>query len=207
MLDLGNRQDWEDLGDKIGTKVEAFAEKIETWAEQFDDGQDGSSFRRRGKAALTPEEEIRRRVEKRIKARQELLQHAVAYVLVNALLWVIWGASGSWFGGIFTIPWPLIVMLGWGIGMIAHLMEYNNKYGAGAARKEREIQRELERARARGELSVVEGMAESLDPFRSKRKNESLGERRVRLSADGELTDSFAEDLDDLEKPKRSRRG
>jgi serine/threonine protein kinase len=205
-LDLGNREDWEDLGEKLGSKVEEFAAKIENWAEQFDDGQGGTSRRRRGKAPLTPEEEIRRRVEKRIKARQELMQHFVAYVLVNALLWVIWGASGSWFGGIFTIPWPLIVMLGWGIGLIAHLMEYNNKYGAGAARKEREIQRELERARARGELPVVDSVAEDLGALPSKRKNEDLGERRVRLSDDGELTDSFAEDMDSLEKPKRSRR-
>ena len=89
--------------------------------------------------------------------------------------------------------------------MFAHFMEYNSKYGAGAARKEREIQRELDRARARGELPVIDGRAEDLDSLPAKRKNEDLDERRVRLSADGELTDSFIEDMDAAEKPKRNR--
>ena len=205
VLNLGDRQDWEDLGDRFGSKVEQFAEKIETWAEQFEDDKAPGSRRRRGKQPLSPEEEIRQRVEKRIKARQELVQHFVAYVLVNILLWVIWGGTGSWWGGVFAFPWPLIVMLGWGIGLFAHVMEYNSKHGAGAARQEREIQRELDRARARGELPVIDGRAEDLDSLPAKRKNEDLDERRVRLSADGELTDSFIEDLDAAEKPKRNR--
>ena len=63
--------------------------------------------------------------------------------------------------------------------MFAHFMEYNSKYGAGAARKEREIQRELDRARARGELPVIDGRAEDLE-FVTRQAQERGPERAAR---------------------------
>ncbi len=189
-------RDLEDLGDKIGSKVEAWAESVEDWAEQFEEDNKSKSRSRR-KKELTPEEQIRLRVEKRIKARQELIAHAAVYIMVNALLWVIWLlASGG-----EDFAWPLIVMFGWGIGMVAHLIDYNQQYGRGAQNKEREIQRELARARERGELPPLSQVEEP-----GKRKNEDLAGRRVRLTDDGELTDSFIEAMDEVEKPKRGRR-
>jgi serine/threonine protein kinase len=72
----------------------AWAESVEAWAEQFE--EDGKSKgRSRRKKELTPEEQIRLRVEKRIKARQELIAHAAVYIIVNALLWVIWLLASS----------------------------------------------------------------------------------------------------------------
>ncbi len=47
----------------------------------------------------------------RIKRRRDLKQHAVVYATVNALLIVIWAASGA---GYF---WPIWPMIGWGLAL------------------------------------------------------------------------------------------
>ncbi|MBN2472079.1 MAG: protein kinase [Anaerolineae bacterium] len=188
--------DWDDLGEVIEDKVESWGEAIEDWAEQFEDkieGKVSSSKRRRSKAPLTPEEELRRKIEKRLKEQQEFRTHVVIYIMVNLLLWFIWLASGAGF------PWPFFPTLGWGIGIVAHYMEYHHKYGRGAERRERLIQEELERARLSGRI-----------PYESdKRKNEDLiglDDQRLRLADDGELSDSFIEQVMDEDKPKRSLR-
>jgi len=48
---------------------------------------------------------------KRVKARRDFKTHVVVYVLVNALLVVIWAFSGA---GYF---WPIWIIAGWGIGL------------------------------------------------------------------------------------------
>ena len=45
------------------------------------------------------EEEIRKRIEKRFKKRQEFYVHIAMYVSVNLLLWGIWAVTGAAF------PW------------------------------------------------------------------------------------------------------
>ena|SRR5687767_11841661 len=47
--------------------------------------------------------------------------HATAFVLVNALLFVLW-IIGSATGGdsTWSDPWPLWVVFGWGIGLAFH---------------------------------------------------------------------------------------
>ncbi len=49
-------------------------------------------------------DKLRKRVEKRIKARQEFFSHLVTYLMVNAFLWMIWVVTGA--GG---FPWPIFV--------------------------------------------------------------------------------------------------
>jgi serine/threonine protein kinase len=187
-----NVQDLERFGEEIGRRAESWAESVEEWAEQFeDDDKRRDRGRRRGKSRkpLTEEEKIRRRVEKRIEERQELRIHMVVYVMVHLLLWTIWLLSGRGF------PWPLIVMFGWGIGMVAHYMDYQQKHGVGAARREREIERELEKARRQGRIPAEDAVFEQ----KAKRKNEDLADEHVRLAEDGELTSSFVDDLVDFE--------
>jgi 2TM domain len=48
---------------------------------------------------------------KRVKAKREFRTHVAVYVIVNAMLVVIWAISG---GGYF---WPIWVIAAWGIGL------------------------------------------------------------------------------------------
>ncbi|MFC1959620.1 protein kinase [Chloroflexota bacterium] len=189
-----NADSFENFGEKFGAKVESFAENVENWAEQFEEGFE------RGKKGrpLTEEEKVRQRIEARIEARRELFTHLGIFVMVMALLWVIWLLTT----GVGGFPWPLIVMFGWGIGIVAHIFEYYNTHGGGADRREAEIQRELDRARERGQLSATT-VADLDGVYLEKQKNEDLADRRVRLTDDGEFTDSFVDDLEYSEKDKR----
>lgn len=106
-------------------------------------------------------DEIRRRVEKRYKKRQELYIHIASYVVTNLFLWFF-----------FHDSWVLWVTFGWGIGVVSNIIEYYSKYGGGAERKEAAIQREIERERER--LGY------------EKPKNDER-DVRMRLTDDGEL--------------------
>lgn len=76
---------------------------------------------------------------RRLEKKRDFRGHLLAYVLVNAGLWAIWGvvfaASGAWF------PWPLFVLFGWGIGLVFHAWDV---YGRRPFTEE-DIQRELSR--------------------------------------------------------------
>ena len=53
-----------------------------------------------------------------LEKKREFRTHVLAYVLVNSVLWLIWGvvyaAGGTW------LPWPVFPMAGWGIGLVFH---------------------------------------------------------------------------------------
>jgi hypothetical protein len=125
---------------------------------------------------------IRRKVEQRFQQRNAFYTHLAVYTLVSILLWLIYGFTAGLAGQfinvpvlglllpIVSFPWPLIVMAGWGIGLVAHGLNYYSRYGEGAIRRQEAIQREIERELA-------------LDPNYEKPKNDSY----VRLTDDGEL--------------------
>lgn len=52
----------------------------------------------------------------RLKKGRDFEAHAFVYVIVNAVVWGIWtvpaSSSHSWW------PWPVLVTLGWGIGLV-----------------------------------------------------------------------------------------
>lgn len=58
--------------------------------------------------------DLREEAYKHVKARRDFVPHAIAYVLVNILVWTIWAFTDAGF------PWPIFVTFGWGIGVIAH---------------------------------------------------------------------------------------
>jgi len=50
----------------------------------------------------------------------------VSYFVVNAFLWFIWWYTIGRRGINHEMPWPVWVMIGWGIGLI---FQYLNAYG------------------------------------------------------------------------------
>jgi serine/threonine protein kinase len=151
-------------------------------------------------AGISEEERIRRRIEKRYKEKRGLQIHFAVYVMVNAFLWIIWAFSNSVMTTMIPLgnlpsqavglPWPLIVMFGWGIGLVAHFIEYYGKYGAGAERREREIQREIERQMGYQSAAM-------------EKPKRSPDEARYRLTDDGEIEEVIDEDGSIQQKRKR----
>lgn len=90
-----------------------------------------------------PENVLRAEALRRLKKKRDFRGHLLAYVLVNALLWTIWGvafvAADVWF------PWPLFAMFGWGIGLVFHAWD---AYGR-TTFSEEDIRREETRIQGR----------------------------------------------------------
>ena len=63
---------------------------------------------------MTGQNDEREAAVRRVMAKRGFRLHAAIYLAVNALLVVIWALSGE---GYF---WPILAMLGWGIGLAFH---------------------------------------------------------------------------------------
>jgi len=187
----GEREyDLQELGEKFKSGVYQLAEQIE---EHIDIG-----ISTRQGVANDPTEEARRKVRKQLKAREELVQHLFWFILVNGFLFVIWLMSGSGF------PWFIFPFLGWGLGIAGHASDYYSKYGAGAQRREAEFERKVEEELLRSGVYASSGKAKNVAKAKNDEQAEGDWKRladgarsdapRVRLSADGELTDSFIDD-------------
>ena len=128
---------------------------------------------------LTLEETVRRRIEKKHKQRAELQIHAMAFLAANLGIWIFWAILN------ITFPFPLIITLGWGIGLLAHYAEYSGKYGKAYEKREALIAREIEKERAR-----------SYDITPEKAKNDFY-DGNIILTEDGELSDSIIQELEE----------
>jgi serine/threonine-protein kinase len=170
---------------QIESRLERWGEQIEQWGEELEAKFDDSDSKRSKKGRLTEEEKIRRRIEKQQEKFNGLVGHFISYVVVNVMIWAVMAAiTGS-------LPWWLIFMTGgWGIGMASHAWGYYSNYGPGARRKEERIARAIE---------------EELGKPKHKPKNDLLldednvslaGARGVRLTKDGELTDTYVEEIE-----------
>lgn len=163
---------------------------------------------------------VRRKAEKPINARLEFAQHLGVFVMINSLLWTIFGLTNdggidgflmsmaedgvdiSLIGQAADFPWPLIPMLAWGFGLFMHGLQT-----AGMEVRERAIQRELVREQARlassgkakREALPPDTLAMSVDDLDRKAK------RGPRITADGEFTDSLAAELREDERRRRRR--
>lgn len=74
---------------------------------------------------------------KRLEAKRGFGTHLVVYLSVNALLVVIWMATGM---GFFWPIWPIV---GWGIGLVTHRWSINSAKPI----SEEAIRREMEKDR------------------------------------------------------------
>jgi hypothetical protein len=98
-----------------------------------------------GTTAADADSVLRERAIHQLKTRRDFRAHLLAYVLVNAFLWLVWGvvyaaAAGPWF------PWPLLPLFGWGIGLTFHDWDTYD----GKALTDEEIGRETDRLRPSG---------------------------------------------------------
>lgn len=75
----------------------------------------------------------------RLNKKRDFRAHLLAYILVNAFLWLIWAIVFA-FGGP-SFPWPVFPLFGWGIGLSFHAWD---AYGRRPFSEE-EIERELAR--------------------------------------------------------------
>jgi serine/threonine-protein kinase len=158
---------------------------------------------------------VRKEVEKPLKARQEFFEHLPVYIMINIMLWTIFifgnedllnliNSDDADFVSMMGLPWPLLVTLFWGMGLVAHWFE-----AWGAGRNERAIQREMERertilegekakrrARGRRELPGADDSFGDFDIVEEPRAG-------VRLTGDGELTESMIMELEDEDERRR----
>ena len=140
---------------------------------------------------------LRSKALKPYKKRVELLEHAAVYICINVMLWLIFlsGVIGEVDASqalLTRFPWPLLVTLGWGAGMVGHVADTFLGADARGASRERAVQREVERElMRRGDSRPLE------------KPKRDFG---VRLNEDGELTDSIAEVWELDERERRSKR-
>ena len=86
---------------------------------------------------MTSDEELRRKAEKIAEEKRGFYIHVTIYLMVNILLYIIWWTTG----GIGTFPWPIIVTIGWGIGVVAHIFVTFGKGIDNSKMVEKEYQR------------------------------------------------------------------
>lgn len=136
-----------------------------------------------------PEDTIRRAWEgtrETFEERNSFYVHAAVYLLINLMLWAIWvGTLGDGDGG---FPWPLFVNGGWGIGLVSHgLKVYTDRQSGGDDES------------VAAELAMMQGVGSG------KRKNEDAPPPRdgVRLTEDGELTESTVADFEQQQRGQR----
>lgn len=80
------------------------------------------------------DQELRREAIDRLQKRSDFWTHLTAYVLVNAVIIIVWFVVG---GGFF---WPIFPLAGWGIGLFFHGMDVFRK-----PYSEQRIRREMDR--------------------------------------------------------------
>jgi uncharacterized membrane protein len=89
------------------------------------------------------DDDLRARAEARVLAREGFRIHLLVYILVNALLvglWIVQGAD-------VHSPWPLLVILFWGVGLVAHFWTV---YVSTDERRNAEIEKEMDRLKRGG---------------------------------------------------------
>jgi len=78
--------------------------------------------------------------------RAQFRRSAYSYIIINLFLWVIWWFTGGKNTGFTGYPWPIWVMLGWGISLV---MQYIQAYHGNEADM---AEREYEKLKNKGQL-------------------------------------------------------
>ena len=152
-------------------------------AKWYQDGPQGAGFYMPEEIeifddSLSLEERISRRVRRKLRERRELIRQAITFIGLLILFWTIWAL-----GPPNTFMWPIIFTIIFPIVFAARFIRYYHNFGGGYTLEQQMIQQELDQARGR--------LTES--PAFSPQSKPSEG---VRLTGDGELTESFVQELE-----------
>ncbi|MFN8373364.1 MAG: protein kinase [Anaerolineae bacterium] len=157
---------------------------------------------------------VRRSVMQRFENRIGFFHHFITYIMTLLFISTIWfnampalqamaAAEAPDAMPIFGFPVPLLVALFWGIGLVFNGIGVLFSPLIGDEAEARALESEMERERSRiSDLSV--GKRKNVTD--AKLKNEDLAVNtppsapRVRLTEEGELTDSFAQEISDQER-------
>jgi hypothetical protein len=90
---------------------------------------------------------IEQRARRQLKKKRDLATHALVYVMVNALVVVIWATTSD---GFF---WPVFLMAGWGIGLVLNAWEVWHPEEFTDEQVAREVERIRRREGSAGESS------------------------------------------------------
>ena len=69
------------------------------------------------------EEEKDQRLWRTAKKRAGFKQNFISYIVINAFLWGVWWFISGRHERNTEFPWPLWVMLGWGVGLVFNYVE------------------------------------------------------------------------------------
>lgn len=201
--DMGNFT-LSDLGQKLDHMVHTGVDYVSDLANQIEEKS------KQPTPQPTQEEIIRKRIEQKLHARREIIQHLVVYAVINIGLWFIYLSSNdvlNIFSGMpisevsFGFPWPIFPTVFWGMGVVMQVIEYYYKHGGGADQRENEIQAEITRQMRLTQMREAERRKGMYNPDEETSDYEifdidNLDARQVRLNEDGELTDSFIQEAD-----------
>jgi hypothetical protein len=80
------------------------------------------------------------------KKRAAFRRHLISYFIINAFMWAIWWLTIGRHGIRGGIPWPVWVMLGWGVGLAFNYFDAYGDTGQKTIEKEYEkLKKEHER--------------------------------------------------------------
>lgn len=89
------------------------------------------------------EEQIYEAATERVKQKKEFYTHLALYIVINALLVVIWAMTSR------AYPWFVWPLSGWGIGILFHALEVFVFHKPSAWEK-RQVEKEAEKLRKDG---------------------------------------------------------
>lgn len=78
---------------------------------------------------------LRERAVKRLRKKRDFQVHLVIYAMINTLLIAVWAVTDS---GFF---WPIFVIVGWGVGVVANAWDAYGRDEPSEAQIEREMRR------------------------------------------------------------------
>lgn len=157
----------------------------------------GANWRKAERTQRKEFRKVRRRAEKPFTDKREFFQHLGVYTLIIAMMWFIFFMIGTIEPDIMTVPWPAFVMGGWGLGLLGDGM---SKLRSGS--REASIAREMARERELlGNSEKLKNDHIGLDDLEGDEPSSS-----VRLTPDGEFTDSMVSEMLDSDRARNARR-